>query len=131
MKKTLLIVLSSFFFSQCFYKDYRYKESLANSFYLMESDILPSKYVCLEHDDSRLVLIDEVVEIFGNDEEILIKTKNDKNQITFNLIKTNVVQYPEDIITLSYQEFKNKKSKIKYEYSYDEKNGLERFFKGK
>ncbi|MFB9077510.1 hypothetical protein ACFFLS_18600 [Flavobacterium procerum] len=130
MKKALVIsILSSFFLAQCFYKDYKYKESLASNFYLMESDMLPSKYVSIENQNSGLVIIDDVIELIGNDSEILIKTKDQQNKITYNLIKVGIVEYPEDVKVLSAAEFSKKKKTLKSEYSYDENNGFERYFR--
>lgn len=63
MKKKLLIVIlfSSLFFVKCLYKDYTFKENLASQFYLIESEILPCKYISLENEDTGLVIIYDVI----------------------------------------------------------------------
>lgn len=129
MKKIfLLIIFISFFFNNYIYKDYKYKESLERNFYLMESEVLPSKYICIKNSDSELILIYDVVEILGNNTEMLVKT-NDKGQLTYNLIKINLVKYPEDIEKISSDEFAKRKKIMQYEYSYDDNNGFNRSFR--
>lgn len=132
MKKTLFIaILSSILFTQCTYKDYYYKESLTNNFYLMESDVVPSKYICIRHENSELILLDDIIEVIGNNTDILIKTKDDKNQLSYHLIRAQTAEYKEDVISISYTEFEKKKKSIQYEYTYDESNGIERYFRWK
>ncbi|WP_281231771.1 hypothetical protein [Flavobacterium gelatinilyticum] len=132
MKKTLFIaILSSILFTKCISKDYYYKESLTNNFYLMQSDVLPSKYICIRDENSELILLDDIIEVIGNDTDILIKTKDDKNQLSYHLIKAQRAKYQEDIISISYTEFEKKKKSIQYEYTYDESNGIERYFRWK
>ncbi|WP_128414763.1 hypothetical protein [Flavobacterium sp. Root186] len=94
----------------------------------MESDILPSKYINIQHEDSDLVLIYDLIEVIGNDDIILVKNINKKGKIQYNLIETAVVEYPEDIKIISYEDFLKRKKKINYEYSYDQNNGFSRNF---
>ncbi|KRB59836.1 hypothetical protein ASD98_01580 [Flavobacterium sp. Root186] len=127
-KKIIIVLFISLFLTQCLYKDYTFKESLSRNFYLMESDILPSKYINIQHEDSDLVLIYDLIEVIGNDDIILVKNINKKGKIQYNLIETAVVEYPEDIKIISYEDFLKRKKKINYEYSYDQNNGFSRNF---
>jgi len=122
--KKITVLFCSLFFIQCLYKDYNFKENLVNEFYLMESDILPSRYISLEYKDSKLVIIYDVIEIIGNKNVILVKTKNNKNEERYELIEVCKVEYPEDVKIISYQEFHKQKKTIVYEYSYDTNNGF-------
>ncbi len=97
----------------------------------MQSDVLPSKYICIRDENSELILLDDIIEVIGNDTDILIKTKDDKNQLSYHLIKAQRAKYQEDIISISYTEFEKKKKSIQYEYTYDESNGIERYFRWK
>lgn len=127
--KIIIVLFVSLFLTQCLYKDYTFKESLSRNFYLMESDMLPSKYIEIQHQDSGLVLIYDLIEVIGNDDIILVKNKNEKGEIQYNLIKTAIVEYPEDIEIISNEEFSKRKKSIDYEYSYDQNNGFSRKFK--
>jgi hypothetical protein len=81
VKKAFLIFFSFIFFTNCLYKDYTFKESLDRNFYLMESDVLPSKYVSIEHENGSLILIYDLIEITGNENIILVKNKTKKIKI--------------------------------------------------
>lgn len=129
VKKAFLIFFSFIFFTNCLYKDYTFKESLDRNFYLMESDVLPSKYVSIEHENGSLILIYDLIEITGNENIILVKNKNKENKDQYNLIKIAEVEYPEDIKVISYNEYLIRKKQLNYDYSYDQKNGFARKFK--
>ena len=129
-KKSLIIILfSSLFFVKCLYKDYTFKENLANQFYLMEGEMLPCKYICLENEHAGLVIIYDVIEIIGNKEIILVKTENDKKEHLYSLIEIDKVEYPEDVKNISYEEFVKQKKKFHYDYLYDKNNGFSRKLK--
>ncbi|WP_163410788.1 hypothetical protein [Flavobacterium ajazii] len=129
IQKAFLIIFIFTLFTQCFYKDYTFKESLDRNFYLMESDILPSKYICIEHENGSLVLLYDLLEVAGNENIILVKNKNKENKDQYNLIKIAEVVYPEDIKVISYDEYSKRKKQLNYDYSYDQKNGFWRKFK--
>lgn len=124
--KTILILFFCTLFSQCLYKDYTFKESLDRNFYLMESDVLPSKYISIEKDNGGLILLYDIIEVIGNKNIALVKNVNSKNTTQYNLIKIPIVEYPEDIKIISYEEYSKLKKQLNYEYSYDVKNGFSR-----
>ncbi|WP_194139329.1 hypothetical protein [Flavobacterium hungaricum] len=127
--KITIIVTFCTLFTQCFYKDYTFKESLDRNFYLMESDILPSKYISIEKDGGSLVLLYDIIEVIGNKNIALVKNTNDKNKTQYNLIKIPIVEYPEDIKVLSAAEYSKLRKQMDYDYSYTQKEGFSREYR--
>lgn len=127
--KTTLIFFFCTLFSQCLYKDYTFKESLDRNFYLMESDVLPSKYISIEKDTGSLILLYDITEVIGNKNIALVQNINSENKTQYNLIKIPNVQYPEDIKAISYQEYSKLKKELVYEYYYNQKDGFSRKYR--
>lgn len=120
MKKVFFINL--FFclcFTSCKMNEFTFKTNLSSNFYLAESEMLPSKYICLKKKGHYLVLLYDIFSIKGNKNEAIIMVFCKKNEYKYYRIKYSKVEYPEDIEEIDRNKYFILENEIVIRYEYD------------